>query len=393
MKTLPILLSCGLAVLWGCTTRQEQFLSREVTVPELRQHVRYLASDELKGRKAGEEGNRIAAGYIANEFRRYGLTPAGDGGSYLQDFTFISSAKEGDSNSAAIALRGAALRYVLDSDFKTLAYSPETTITAPLVFAGYGISSADSVRYDDYAGVDVKGKAVIVLRYSPDGPGMNRFTKRSDLMAKTFTARDKGAAAIIFVTAAPGKEGYSITSLQAPPSINSGIPAVVMRWAAIDSLFALEGKSLAAIQTSIDSTKIPSSFEVADASIRLQTTIVKIVAHTANILGYLPGSDPMLGKQILVIGAHMDHLGMGVPARDPASPTRVRSTMVRMTTRRGRQGCSNLPSTLPHGRLPLAAASSSHPSPRRNSARSGRSITSTIRSVRSTVPSPCSTWI
>ncbi len=310
MSRLPILL-CSLALLSGCATQQEQFLSRDITVPELQQHIRYLASDELKGRKAGEEGNRLAAQYIANEFRRYGLQPAGDQGGYFQDFTFIASAKEGSNNNLAITFDGGTLRYGLDADYRTLAYSPETTITAPLVFAGYGISAPDSLHYDDYAGLDVKDKVILVLRYSPDGPGMNRFARRSELMAKTFTARDKGAAAVIFVTSAPGKEGYSINSLQAPPSTNSGIPGMVLRWGALDSLLRMEGKDLALIQAGIDSTKTPASFELPRTTVRLQTQIIKIVAHTANILGYLPGSDPVAGKQTLIIGAHMDHLGMG----------------------------------------------------------------------------------
>jgi aminopeptidase YwaD len=309
-----ILAWVGIGIIVGCapsSQQQQAASSPEVTTAEILQHIKYLASDELRGRKAGEEGNRLAAQYIANLFEQDGLKPIGDDGGYFQNFSFVSSTKEGKANQFTVALDGRTIEYKIDEQYKPLSFSIDTTLTTPLVFVGYGISSTDSLQYDDYAGVDVKGKNVIVLRYSPAAVGMDHLAERANLMVKVMTAREKGAAGIIFVTAPPDSAGAELSSFHAPVSAYSGVAAAAIRWSDVDSIFHLLGKDLRTIQHAIDSTKAPSSFGLPNTVATLQTQIIKVHAKTANVLGYIEGSDPILKNQLLVIGAHFDHLGMG----------------------------------------------------------------------------------
>ena len=140
----------------------------KITREELTTHVKYLASDELKGRASGTEENAIAARYIADALKSYGLLPAGDNGSFMQEFSFVASVKAGPSNAFSFKTNGKVTRGVLDNDFRPLGFSSTDSVQGPLVFVGYGISSPDK-QYDDYGGIDVKGKIVLLLRYSPDG--------------------------------------------------------------------------------------------------------------------------------------------------------------------------------------------------------------------------------
>ncbi len=299
-----------LFVIGGCAPAMKDVTTTDITAGDLQQYIKYLASDELKGRKTGEEGNRQAAMYIASHFRRDGLLPAGDEGGYLQHFSFVSSTKEGPRNRFIFTAGGKKFPMTLDVQYRPLPSSVDTFLTAPIVFAGYGITSHDSIKYDDYAGVDVKNKIVMVMRYTPAKLSRNQFDERASLMIKAMTAREKGAAGIIYITAPPGSEGSELNSFKAPLSSNSGIASLVLRWADADSVLRYAGSDLPAMKEKIDSLLVPSSMETG-ATAELQTEIIKVHTPTANICGYLPGADSLLRGQVVVIGAHMDHLGMG----------------------------------------------------------------------------------
>lgn len=300
----------------GCAPKRIEFSSPDITAQELRQHIRYLASEELKGRRAGEEGNRLAAAYIAARFTEYGLVaPAqtrANGTPYLQEFTFVTARKPGRKNSLSIAAGRTPVEYRQNEQFRTVTFSSDTSITAPLVFAGYGISARDSLRYDDYAGLSVRGKVVVVMRYSPEGPGDHAFTKYMGILDKTITARDSGAAGIVLLTAAPGGEGSELSSLaRFYPFPTSSIPVVALRWSDMQSALAVQGKNLKALQRQIDSTRSPASFDLPGLTVSLATEVMTVYGHSSNIVGYLPGNSPVVGNEVVVLGAHMDHLGMG----------------------------------------------------------------------------------
>ncbi|MBI4548168.1 MAG: M28 family peptidase, partial [Ignavibacteriae bacterium] len=300
----------------SCTHRQYERTSPstpDITAQELQHHVKYLTSDELQGRRAGEKGNEVAAAYIASEFKKYGLLPVGDKGTYLQHFNFISSVKVGEQNKFAITANGKSDTLTLQEEFRPMGFSLDTTITAQLVFCGYGISDT-ALNYDDYANIDVTNKIIIVLRYTPEGRKQESpFFKHAPFRAKAFQARTQGAAGAIFLSGPLDED--SIPRL-IPFTFergfgHSGIAAVTMKWTTVDSIFKLVGKDLKAIQQEMNSTKQPQSFKLPGVIVSLQTQVFKVTSTTANILGYSEGVDPVLKNEVLVIGAHMDHLGMG----------------------------------------------------------------------------------
>lgn len=299
-----------------CVSQQSKFSSSDITDVELQQHIKYLSSDELGGRLSGTNGNVLAAEYIANEFKTYGLKPAGDNGSYFQNFSFVSSINEGPKHNLSIAKgENSILHFEYGKDYRTLSFSSDTSLTASLVFAGYGISS-DSLGYDDYKNIDVHGKIVAVLRYSPAGQGNdNEFTKQTPLMVKAFTARTKGAVGIIFITGPVDDSDATLIPFKFPALSNSGIAAMTMTWKAFDTILKFFGQDVKTIQQKINSTKTSSSFQLSSdlfpLAASIETQVVKVHSKTANILAYLEGNDPSMKDQVLIIGAHMDHLGMG----------------------------------------------------------------------------------
>ena len=312
MKNVSFAVLFYLVTFFGCAPSNPEFTSNDVTAVELQQHIKYLASEELHGRKSGEEGNKLAADYISRNFQEYGLIPAGDNGSYFQNFSFISSTKVGPNNKLAMTLNEKTITYKIDEQYKPLTFSIDTMLTTSLVFAGYGITAAESLYYDDYSGIDVKNKIVLIMRYSPDTSNDGKFAEYSSLMGKLFNARDKGAAGVILMTSPPGTAGEKLTSFQEDSRLGGSTIAVAsMMWKDVVSMFESCGKNLIEIKNIIDSTKKPNSFEIPNCTVSLQTNLEKVFAKSANVAGYLTGSDSSLKNEFLIIGAHYDHLGMG----------------------------------------------------------------------------------
>lgn len=298
----------------GCASHdvlEKKIDSPEITSQELRRHIKYLSSDELGGRRTGEEGNRLAATYIANEFRRYGLQPIDEARTYFQPFPFLSSVRPGRNNRLNIALRDRRFSFAVDTDFRPLSFTKDTSLAAQLVFVGYGIS-AESLAYDDYAGIDVRNKVVVALRYSPEGSARDSvFSKYTSLMVKAFTAREKGALGLILVAGPLDSEEPSLIPFRQQQMGNAAIAVLSMKWSSLDTVLQAVGKDLRTLQRQLNEGRKPQSFGIEGAMVDLQTDVLKEYGTSANIIGYLEGTDPVLKKEILVIGAHMDHLGLG----------------------------------------------------------------------------------
>ena len=133
-----------------------------------------------------------------------------------------------------------------------MSFTENTVVTAPLVFVGYGISARDSIQYDDYGGMDVKGKIVVAMRYSPGGSGENRFTRYLPLMEKAYAARDHGAMGIVLLSGIPGGEGADLMPFKYPVTKSVGIAVAALRWADMDTLLRGMGKNLKEIGRRID---------------------------------------------------------------------------------------------------------------------------------------------
>jgi hypothetical protein len=296
----------------------------EISADDVRHHVRYLASDELEGRKAGTEANRTAARYIAGEFKRFGLLPAGDNNTYFQEFEFVSAVTMGKGNRMVFSGPAAgadSLRLVPDVDFRPFGFSANKTVSGSLVFAGYGLSLPDS-GYDDYATLDVRDRVVVVLRHAPDGNNPHGpYFSHASFRNKARVAREHGASALVVVTGPRDSEDDDLVKLSYDKGAgDSGIPVISMKRAPLAPLLEKAGRSLGEIQDSIGATMRPIGFEFTGVTVTASTELLHEKATTANIVGYLPGAQVKDQEEVLVIGAHMDHLGYGGPGSGSLDP-------------------------------------------------------------------------
>jgi hypothetical protein len=273
--------------------------------------IKILAAPEMEGRASGGPGAERAARYLAAEFQRLGLRPGGDGGTWLQAFTVPTGTRLGDVNALSL-LAPAARALVLGRDFAPLPVSAEGRQEAEVVFAGYGITAPD-LGWDDYAGLDVRGRIVLVLereprRADPGGPFRRpdayHYSERSH---KLINAREHGALGILLVAGAPGEALPALTG----HAQSTGLLAAAVTSAVADALLAPAGVGLAAAAAAIDAGPAPRSFALAGARVALQVSLVRERGGTANVVGILPGRDARRREEAVVIGAHYDHLGRG----------------------------------------------------------------------------------
>ncbi|HYE79997.1 MAG TPA: PA domain-containing protein, partial [bacterium] len=285
----------------------------------LKADIEYLASDALEGRFPGTRGCEQAAGYIAAQMEAAGLEPGGDDGTYFDGFSFTSGVDLGSGNAARLDAGGLLSQLEVNEDFVPLFFSPNGIAAGPVVFAGYGIS-AEEFAYDDYAGLDVAGKVVLVLRHEPGvddpaspfkGKGMTRY---ADLRTKAIRARLAGAVALLAVTgpASPGAKNDTLMELrQADGYGEVGIPVVNLTRRAADLLLSTVGQTVSNLQQTIDTSYSPASLDLPGTTAELQVDLERVATQTANVVGVLSGTDPAMAHQLVIVGAHYDHLGMG----------------------------------------------------------------------------------
>ena len=275
--------------------------------------VKVLSSPAMAGRRSGTPGTDAAARHIAQAFRAVGLAPGGDAGGYEQAFEVPTGVRLGAPNSLTI-VAPAARTLAAGRDFTPLAVSGEGARNGDVVFAGYGITAAD-LGYDDYAGIDVRGKIVLIMTGEPRGrdptspfrkPEAYHYSERRH---KLINAREHGAAAVLLVSH-PGAASDSLPALAGVAQPWSVLAVAVVRPVA-DALLAASSTSLPAAANTIDRALAPQSFVVPGVRVALEVTLVRERRSTANVIGILRGGDPALKDEAVVIGAHYDHLGLG----------------------------------------------------------------------------------
>ncbi len=277
-----------------------------ITSAELKEHVLYLASDELEGRGAGAKGSKLASEYIASLFADWKLLPMGENGSYFQRFTFTGRLRLGEGNQLILTLpNGEQRKFNPEKEFLPLFLSSNGEVEGELVFVGYGLSAPEK-GYDDYANIDVSGKIVLALRGMPAND--SKFAQESVFPSKLRVAREKGAKAIIFVSGPLSPfEDEPVPFWNEPVMQDSGILSVTTKRAFAESLFNLE-----AVQKQIDETRKPFSFALSGTKVRIKVNLQRERIEDANVIGLIEGSDPKLKKEFVVIGAHYDHIGVAV---------------------------------------------------------------------------------
>lgn len=319
---LPAILLCFLLTLSASSATVPL---NELSAERYLQHVSFLASADLKGRGNGTRELDRAADYIADQFRAYGLQPAGDNGTYFQKFELTVGAELGSRNSLQVS--GASKER--GKDFVTMPLSTSGSYEGPIVFAGYGMTS-EALKWDDYAGLDVKGKAVLVFRHDPEETNPSgRFGKDpaapSTFLSKARNARAHGAKAILFITDPnnhpnePDAVGKATAELDFR---DMSILALHVTRETVAPLFAREGKSLSELQKTIDTELKPQSFEFSNSRVRVAADIKPIRKTTRNVVASVRGSDSKLQGEWVVIGGHYDHLGLG-DARNSLSQANV----------------------------------------------------------------------
>ncbi|HUK89468.1 MAG TPA: M28 family peptidase, partial [Blastocatellia bacterium] len=287
----------------------------QISAERIKRHVDFLASDELQGRRAGSPFADRAAAYIEAEFRRYGLRPAREG-KFLEPFSFVSDVLMSADNLFRMKGPNIAGSLAPGREFVPLAFSSPREADGQMAFAGYGIS-APELQYDSYAGDDPAGKIVLILRGSPDGDNPHgKFADYTlpgrELEFKTLKAKEKGAAAVVFISDQE-EFGYHPDS-HLPFDLNfldAGIPAVLLGADVGRSLLAGGGLSRDDIGTEL--TGGAHCRLLKNWTFELRTNVTRVQGKTSNVVGLIQGSDSQLSSQYIVIGAHYDHLGMGGP--------------------------------------------------------------------------------
>lgn len=305
---MKVILSLALLLVFHSNFFAQVVDSPEITSDEIFEHIKYLASDELEGRFTGTEQCYTAAKYIADEFKKAGLEPVFEG-SYFQEFPFISDIQLGDNylmfETSNISLP------VLQKDFIPLSFSDNLSVEGKIVFAGYGISSKEN-EYDDYENIDVNGKIVIVLRGHPDLDNSHSpFNQLARLRFKAATARDKGAAAIIFVNNSEKKDDDQLYKLEYDGASKvKDIAIIQIKRELLQKLFDSKNLNLEEVEKKISDNKKPDSFEL-NINAKIKTEVNEIQSTSWNVGAILKGTDEKLSDEYVVIGAHFDHLGWG----------------------------------------------------------------------------------
>jgi aminopeptidase YwaD len=297
------------------TLRADDNAQSAFTAQQFLEPIKYLSSDALQGRGNGTPELDEAAEYIADHFRADGLKPAGDDGGYLQHFQVTVGARLGTGNSLAADASGANQALVLNQDYIPLSFSDDGRFSAAVVFAGYGITEPEH-HYDDYQGVDAKGKFVLVLRHEPqESKPQMWLTTHSGLADKVINARNHGAVGMLLVNDTanhPGEPDSLIKfgELAGPEELR--IAALQVTTSIANQWLKPSGHTLEGLSSAIDKDLSNHSFAL-DPTLNLSLTVdVERIRKTeSNVIAMLAGSDPGLASQCLVIGAHYDHLGLG----------------------------------------------------------------------------------
>jgi aminopeptidase YwaD len=326
MKSMFFL--CGSALLLTATSfaQQPAPTAKPAATPDaaaLKKHVTYLASDELGGRKPGEEGGNKAAAYIAEQFQRAKLGCAAPDlkcrhtgkikSGYLKEFPFIAGVELGAKNALAIAAGEDRQTPTLREHWTPIGFSSNGSVEgARLGFAGYGITAAE-LKYDDYASLNVRDKLAVVFAGSPEGDNPHgQFGRYGEVRLKAVAAKDHGARALIVIA---GEEKFAADRLSKlsydQTSGEAGLPVLAVSRQTAAKWFGLSSVSeLTAIEKSPGQWS-EAARKLEGVSANLSVDVVRRAVPAYNVVGIIEGSDPKLKREYIVIGAHYDHLGRG----------------------------------------------------------------------------------
>jgi hypothetical protein len=302
---------------------------KDLLTPEfVGKHMFAIAGDATKGRSTPGPGLDSAASYIAGEFALWGVEPVS--GSYYQKIP-LTVLNLGSPNTLSLVKGGQESPFALKADFTPFDMTGNVEAQGPVVFLGYGIV-APEYSFDEYAGMDVKGKIVFVLRHEPGENDTSsvflgkRPTKYSNVGEKVKIAIDHGALGVLVATDPLNHtlltpRGYPWPTLSdflpkdaVPTTLGEEdgkrVPVFHVGPKVIAQLFG-SVEALKELEAAIDMNMKPRSFELPGVVAKLRSTTVARTTYTQNVVGLIRGSDPVLRNEIVVVGGHYDHLGVG----------------------------------------------------------------------------------
>jgi len=295
------------------------------TKQALRAHIEFLADDYLKGRDTGSAEYEIAARYVASHFKQYGLTPAGEDGSWFQTVPFRKTESDLDAVYFAMHDKGETTEFKFPNEYLT-GGSPISTsshVRGKLVFVGYGIISKE-LNHNDYEGLDVKGKIVVMLSGKPDSFPTEQGAHIASRTEKRRHAAERGAIGTILMHTEKAnkvrtyekilpfigrpsmswmkKDGGVFGSFE---SVKGGayLPIETSR-----KIFAAAGKDLQQVFDLMAKDISPKGFDM-DVEVEIKAAAKHSKTTSSNVVGMIEGSDPQLKNEYVVYTAHLDHIG------------------------------------------------------------------------------------
>jgi len=324
MKRLMVLVA--VAALYAQLPARLQTGYDTIQPAKLKADLTFLSSDALEGRRSLERGSDVAIQWIASEFAKAGLKPI-VGDSYLQPVPLIEYTA--DRNLTTLVLGNETFR----APDAIANFPNEVSVSGAVVFAGYGIT-APELNYDDYAGIDARGKIVLIFNHEPqetdaasvfNGIGNTRYSNNN---YKLFNAQKHGAIAV-FSMPDPNHKGPNRTATpqggrgpgQTPtrPRIPTealadggpSIPTFTVGTRVTEAIFGSVGKKAVDVQSAIDAKLTPASFETSLTASLRTATAERRRANSYNVVGLVEGSDPTLKAETIVFSGHFDHDGTG----------------------------------------------------------------------------------
>lgn len=297
-----------------------------IRTADLRADLFFLASDDLAGRQAGTLGDHVATDYIAAQFMRLELKPVGENGTYFQNMDLVYGDLDRNHTTLTGTIAGLDRTFVFNQDFRFVRSSLRSmTGCGPIAFAGYGID-APEYGYNDFAGIDLKGKIALVLPREPQANDPNsKFMGTWDTYhafnsEKIQVLRKQGVAGMLIVQGVgPARNVKPIPASSPRPTGGPMIALAGQMWdlpvftiqrEVADQFLAPSGKTIDMLQQEIDCTVQPDSFDVPQSSACLTKAFTNVETHQGrNLVGLLEGSDPQLKVQTILVTAHHDHMG------------------------------------------------------------------------------------
>lgn len=297
-----------------------------ITSADLLRHVRYFADDRLEGRESGGPGNPEATDYVATQFQRYGLKPAGGADSLLQPFEIKLNAELGEACRLIVRVKEERRELRLGEEYLPFDNVDEGRAFGPLVFAGFGITATEEA-YDDYAGLNVSNKVVLMLRRTPDADRENsRFKEvkgrpntHALFTTKLQNARRHGARGILIVDATKERKTVAEMSDGGPWRMGGekdSLPFAFVSYELAADWLKTAGRNLDELVKQFDERQQPESFAMPSILVDLNVEIRRESATVSNVIGLLEGADPELKHEYLVVGGHHDHVGYGRDRRN-----------------------------------------------------------------------------